>query len=144
MLDKFIQDVKNKPPIENKEVLFNPLTNVSTNPKLLLDVLANVSTIDSTVLYDMISNGYHHLLNKKFIDSNAAIVAKAFIDEKFIGIFSQILMTKADQFTFDEKISCNRLIYEYIIYKKNNKQTMSKLYSLARILNQDTIPLLYG
>lgn len=144
MLEKFFQEVKNKPYIPPKELVFDPLKNVTTNPQILLDALANVSKIDTQRLYDLIMTGYPFLLDKEFIDTNAVVVARAFIDEKFIGIFSQILMTKVDEFTYDQKINCNRLIYEYIIYKNNNKQTMSKLYALARILNQDKIPVLYG
>lgn len=144
MLEKFFQEVKNKPYVPPKELVFDPLKNVTTNPQILLDALANVSKIDTQRLYDLIMTGYPFLLDKEFIDTNAVVVARAFIDEKFIGIFSQILMTKVDEFTYDQKINCNRLIYEYIIYKNNNKQTMSKLYALARILNQDKIPVLYG
>lgn len=144
MLDKFIQDVKNKPPINNPEVVFNPRSNVAINPDLLLDALANVSTISGDSLYKMLSEGYNFLLDKKFIDTNAVVVARAFVDEKFISLFSQVLSIKANEFSADQKICCNRLIYEYIIYKNNNKATMSKLYNLARTLNQDIIPSLYG
>ena len=122
MLEKFFQEVKNKPYVPPKELVFDPLKNVTTNPQILLDALANVSKIDTQRLYDLIMTGYPFLLDKEFIDTNAVVVARAFIDEKFIGIFSQILMTKVDEFTYDQKINCNRLIYEYIIYKNNNKQ----------------------
>ncbi len=144
MLEKFFQEVKSKPYIPPKELVFDPLKNVTTNPQILLDTLANVSKLETQRLYDVIMSGYPVLLDKEFIDTNAVVVARAFVDEKFIGIFSQILMSKVNEFTYDQKINCNRLIYEYIIYKNNNKQTMSKLYALARILNQDKIPSLYG
>lgn len=144
LLDKFIQDVKNNPRPQPKEVVFNPRATVTMNPDLLLDALRNVSTIPTETLYKMMTDGYRFLLNKKFIDINTVTVARAFVDEKFISIFAQVLSMKVDEFSSDEKVSCNRLIYEYIIYKNNNKATMAKMYNLARTLNRDIIPKLYG
>lgn len=119
-------------------------SNVLANPELLSRELANVETMDNAYLYDMISKAWHIILDKEFIDKNKVIIAKAFTNEKFVVVFSQV-MSQVKGITKMQQISCNRLVYDYLtLPHEKDVHIQGLLYNLGMSINREIIPGLMG
>lgn len=109
-------------------------------PYVLEDKLSNISVLSDRQLYELLAIAYSTILNKTFIDKNKMIIKNLFENERFVMVFSQVLMNVTIPFDTEQKTNCNRLIYDYIMFKNKDQHILKLLYNLARTINRDTIP----
>gem|GEM_PF-1813248 len=139
-----LNEMAERHPLQPKQFIdINMLDSIEMNPSILVPRLSNINNIDDNLLFQLLQEAYTHILDKSFIDTNSVLIANLFTNERFVEIFTRVLSAKTDSFTLDQKINCNRLIYDFMIYKKD-PNIMNLLYGLARTINRDSIPRLYG
>lgn len=113
-------------------------------PFVLEEKLSNVSNLSNADLYEVLMLAYSTILNKDFIDKNKAFIANLFTNERFVSMFAQVLSNVTIPFTQNQKINCNKLIYDYIVYNgsKKSNHVMEILYKIGKTINRDTAPTL--
>ena len=143
MFEDYMSKLYEEPAIQPK---YETLTigNTVMTPYILEEKLSNISNLSNRDLYEILMLSYSTILNRNFIDKNKAIIARLFTNERFVSIFSQTLNSVPIPFTEDQKISCNKLIYDYIVYNgnKKSKSIMSILYKIGKTINRDMVPIL--
>ena len=118
--------------------------NTVMTPYVLEEKLSNISDMSNSELYNILILAYPTILDKAFIDKNKAIIAKLFMNERFVSVFSQVLTNVTIPFTKEQRINCNRLIYDYIVYNGSNKsgKVLEILYKVGKTINRDMVPIL--
>ena len=118
-------------------------TNVTSNPIILAQELANIDLIDNDKLASSIAKGWYIILDKNFVDANKQIVANAFTNEKFVTYFSRVM--NQVELNYQQRIMCNKLVYDYLTLKASKDLCVeSLLYNMGMIVNKDIIPGLMG
>lgn len=142
MFEEYIQELQNKPPEEAKFYSLQMGSDINLSPYLLFEKLNNLDKITSEEIKYLILHYYSIILNKKYIDENKIIIAKAFTNERFITILAQIL-SSVITLTPEQVICCNRLIYDYMMFTNKDDNIMMILYNLARSINMSTINIIH-
>lgn len=142
MFEDYLQKLKEEPNQQSEAIKLTMLDNVSLNPYIIEEKLANIDQVSDEELTQILSLAYPTILDKTFIDKNKVTIARAFTNERFVILFSRVLMAVQMPFTNEQKTNCNRLIYDYIVYEnhKKNEKVMKLLYNLGKTINRDTIP----
>lgn len=143
MFDDYIKQLNETPSTPTQYVGLS-IGDTCLTPYVLEDKLNNINVLSDRELYELLSIAYPTILNKTFIDKNKVITGNLFRNERFVMVFSQVLMNVRTPFDQDQKTNCNRLIYDYIMYKNKDNHIMSLLYNLAKTINRDIIPQLCG
>ena len=120
MFEQYVEELSKRP--KDPETQYYNLdmeTNPMLNPSSLVQQLSNANDLSNNDIANLIIQYHSSILDKSFIDNNKVITGQAFMDERFISIFAQIIPTI--NITNDERLNCNRLIYDYMLYKNNNK-----------------------
>lgn len=141
MFEQYLEELSKRP--KDPETQYYNLdmgTNPMLNPSSLVQQLSNVNDLSNNDIANLIIQYHSSILDKPFIDNNKVITGQAFMDERFISIFAQIIPTI--NITNDERLNCNRLIYDYMLYKNNNKNNLMVLYNLGRMINSNDISIL--
>ena len=135
MFEEYIEELSKRPKVEENPVYYPPpfAFSVMLNPSILVDKLTNLEMVSTNELTDLISNHYNIILNKDFIKNNKVLLARLFINERFITTFSRVVVCK--QLTEDELINCNKLIYDYMVYKNKESNILMILYNLGKAIN---------
>ena len=120
MFEDYINQLYSTPDKPTEYETLN-IGNTVRTPYVLEEKLQNISRLSNEELYEILSLGYSTILNKDFIDKNKSMIAGLFMNERFVATFSQVLMNVTIPFTDEQKTSCNRLIYDYIVYHGDNK-----------------------
>lgn len=135
MFEEYIEELSKRPKVEENPVYYPPpfAFSVTLNPSILVDKLTNLEMVSTNELTDLISNHYNIILNKDFIKNNKVLLARLFTNERFITTFSRVVVCK--QLTEDELINCNKLIYDYMVYKNKESNILMILYNLGKAIN---------
>lgn len=144
MFEDYINRLKNEK-VEPQEMFqINIANDVTLNPFIVEDKLRNINSLNDDELFRILSLAYPTILDKTFIDKNKVTITNAFTNERFVIILSQVLTAIQMPFTNEQKTNCNRLIYDYIVYQNNKKNSkiMKLLYNLGKTINRDIIPIL--
>lgn len=142
MFEEYIEQLSKRPPEPDPNYHSLDMgSSITLNPYLLVKKLSVVETLDSDEIYRLVINYYPMILDKKFIDNNKVVIAKAFTNERFVITFAQALSV-VNQLTMDQIINCNRMIYDYLVFKNRNENIMMVLYNLGKTINRNTIPIL--
>ena len=143
MFEEYINQLYSTPDKPTEYETLN-IGNTVRTPFILEEKLRNISNMPNDELYEILSLGYSTILNKDFIDKNKSMIGNLFMNERFVTIFSQVLMNVTIPFTSEQKTSCNRLIYDYIVYHGDNKndEVMNVLYKVGKTINRDLVPIM--
>lgn len=132
----------------DKEVLY--MENYSENPvvypAVITQYLDNVNIIGMTDLYNVLQRSYMVILDMKFVDQNKHTIAKAFLNERFVQVFSQVINAVSNKLTQDQIVVCNKLIYDYITSSEAKKQQSitNMLYNIGFVINMRPVSELIG
>lgn len=142
MFEEYINQLRKRPP--DPDPTYHPLdmgSSITLNPYLLIKKLSNIELLSTDEIYRLVIEYYSMILDKNFIDTNKVLIAKAFTNERFVTTFAQAI-SRVNQLNSDHIINCNRLIYEYMVFKNKNENIMMILYNLGKDINRDTIYIL--
>jgi len=139
MFEKLIaeieQDAKNEKE-KNKETVKIEVDNCVDRPETLIKNLKAMDTMNDKDAYDLIRNNYKTILSDiryNFIKQN----------HKFITLLTQV--TYDVSFSYEELISCNAFIYNYIVYKTEQDSYLRKLLLiLGEAINKACVNKLLG
>ena len=141
MFEDYIEELSKRP--TEQDTVYHSLDMGSSpvlNPSVLVRKLSNVEELKTDEIYQLVMEYHSTILNKTFIDNNKVITGNAFMNERFVSTFSQVL--SRINITNDERINCNRLIYDYMMYKNSDNNIMMILYNLGRLINSQQIAVL--
>jgi len=142
MFEKFIADLKAKSQDEEKLVpIDTQRIVVSQANALLLDKLKSIDSMSEKEVYNILSNSYSIILSEFFRSKNKEY-RFLLSSPKFIYILTQI--TNEVTFTHDEKVQCNRFIYEYTVYNNEDKYIRTLLLLLGEAVNKPIVRKLLG
>lgn len=119
-------------------------TNIATNIDAFMEKFSLIDSISDQDLFNMLSKYYSVLLENIFVENNKKLATGLFTNKRFIQIMTQVLYNV--QLTYDQRIYCNKLVYDYI-YPFNEKKdplTRTLLINLSKVVNRDIIPGLQG
>ena len=131
-----------KKPVETQEV---NMVNIETNDDQLFKALSNYRNLSDNNLREIIGNNFRYILQQIFDpapDNPYRSYVHVFADPRIIQIMNEIVYRS--QLTDTEKIYCNKLVYDYIIYSNgidngHNEATVGSLRTFASIVNRDVI-----
>jgi len=110
------------------------------NPDVLKVKLLDPATPDNE-LYDILKTSYKYIL-KDIFDKKDTSYLDVFTTPRFISLLTQVLNSVV--LTHYERITCNKLCYDYFTLKANDPYIKELLFILAKMVNKDKIPGLLG
>lgn len=141
-----IKEIKqDNPYVKPKYVNVNILQNPVFNLQVLKDMLMNINNLTDQQLYDLIMGSYDNILSDIFVNSSPDIqkhYLSIFIQPRFLTILNQVMYKV--QLSYDNRIYCNKIIYDYITMGNGDQYTKDLLLALAKTVNRDIIPSLIG
>ena len=142
LFNDFCKEVKETNPyIKPNMVKVNILDNPVINIQALRDKLMNIDRLNDTELYNLIMNTYDNILSDIFVNGDMNYL-NIFTNNRFVTILTQV-MYKINV-SYDNRIYCNKIVYDYFMLNNGNQYTKDLLMGLARAVNRDMIPLLAG
>lgn len=142
MFEDYINQLKHNPiEVDTSKHTLNLTNSVVLNPDgILPKALQNIDNMSQQELSIVLQEGYKHILTKKFISMNKVLMANAFTNPKFLITLTQVL-SNVKQFSIEEKINCNKMVYEYLALAREKDQSIVGLqYNIGLVINRDTIP----
>lgn len=139
MFKKFINDVSK---LETPEMVTVQLSaSPSINATVFRERLNSLSAMGDKELYDIIKESYKSILKDIFKREDASYL-DVFTTPKFISTLTQVL--NSVELTYDERITCNKLSYDYFTLKNHDPYIKELLFILAKMVNRDKIPGLFS
>lgn len=139
MFDEFYNSVKQKKP--TTKVTLDLSQDMLFNPSLFKDKLKNIDSLSDRELFDLIKDSYKSLLSDLFFGNNSYL--ELFTNSKFLIAFTQVISNVKD-LSYDNKIHCNKLAYDYFTSHNPDPYIKQLLYSLSKVINRMEIPALLG
>ncbi len=141
-----VKDIKqNNPYVKPKYVNVNILQNPVFNLQVLKDMLMNINNLTDQQLYNLVMGSYDNILSDIFINSSPDLQQQylnIFIHPRFLTILNQVMYKV--QLSYDNRIYCNKIIYDYLTIGNGDQYTKDLLLALAKTVNRDIIPSLIG
>lgn len=141
-----IKDIKqNNPYVKPNYVNVNILQNPVFNLQVLREKLMNINNLTDQQLYDLITNSYDNILSDIFVNSSPEMQEQylnIFIHPRFLTILNQVMYKV--HLSYDNRIYCNKIIYDYLTMGNGDQYTKDLLLALAKTVNRDIIPNLVG
>lgn len=142
MFENLMDEVKkSEKKNEVKDSTYAIATNPSLNPSMFRKSMTIMDTMSDKDLYDILKYSYSSILNDIF-EHNDREYLDVFTKPKFITVLTQVI--SSINLTQDEKICCNKLIYDYTTLKNNDEQVRMNLNYLATVVNRKEIGALVG
>lgn len=141
-----IKDIEqNNPYVKPNYVNVNILQNPVFNLQVLKEKLMNINNLTDQQLYNLIMSSYENILSDIFINNTPEMqkhYLNIFIHPRFLTILNQVMYKV--QLSYDNRIYCNKIIYDYITIDNGDQYTKDLLLVLAKTVNRDIIPILVG
>lgn len=147
LFDNLIKEVKRTEPYVpptyvSPNILKSPILNI----QVLRDMLMNIDNLSDQQLYELVLKCYDNILSDIFINANTEVQQKyltILVHPRFLTVLNQVMYKV--QLSYDNRIYCNKIIYDYMSLKTNDDQYIKDLLlALARTVNRDIIPILIG
>ena len=102
------------------------------------------NTLNDKQLRDMIKDSYKTFLDKEYIDDRRyrQEVIDAFCNTRFLEALVDVMRNEYSNLTYDEKVCCNKITWDYKCQKEQNDEIRSLLTSLSDVINRDLVILL--
>lgn len=147
LFDNLIKEVKRTEPyVPPTYVSPNILKNPTLNMQVLRDMLMNIDNLNDQQLYELVLKCYDNILSDIFINGNTEVQQKyltILVHPRFLTVLNQVMYKV--QLSYDNRIYCNKIIYDYMSLNTNDDQYIKDLLlALARTVNRDIIPILIG
>lgn len=145
--EDYYQEVVNAPDREYINVGdLNIERNVLVDSDMLVYELQRLDKKNDQEIYNLVMMSYNLILDIDFINKgkNRIFLANAFKDRRFVSVFCNIVSSV--QITDIQKICCNKFIYDYFTMASSSKDEyiVNLLYNLGWMINQQSVPGLYG
>lgn len=142
ILNDFCKDVKkHNPYVKPNYVSVNIMDNPVFNIQVLKDMLMNIDNLTDQELYNLIAVSYDNILSNIFINGDTNYL-DIFTNQRFLTILNQVLYKV--QLSYDNRIYCNKIAYDYLTIGPNNEYTRELLIVLAKTVNRGVLPSLVG
>lgn len=144
MFESYVETVKKAlKASEEKDIPLSQLVSNNSlfNPNGFREKLLNLDTLSDKELYELVKDNYKSILSDVFIKDNREYF-NVFSNTRFITAMIQSLAVM-DDLTYDERIYCNKLCYDYMTYNNSKDSYTKQLFlSLSRTVNKTIIPRL--
>lgn len=135
MFDEYKERLAQEPPVRyvNVDYRNNPEINISA----LYQILSNINAIDDNTLFQTILANFHSILEETVSNKNGDFI-NLFTNNRFIMIATNVFGSV--HLSYDDKIYCNRMIYDYITIMKPGKDpyTEQLLLNMSMVVNRGT------
>lgn len=141
MFEKYIVKSQEAP----QEPVVNVGMNIRTNPLLnkeaLRDTLYNFNNYTDSQIFNVIKECLDIILLEIFKkDDNNRNYLNIITDSRFLSIF--IRAVDATKLTYDQKIRCNKLAYDYMVSEHRDPEIERLFFTLSQVVNKESISLL--
>lgn len=135
----FVSDVMSN---KKSTVDVNLLNNAAINNTVLFDAIENgtLDTISDSDLYNMVC-GAHLELFRRIMSQDSRYVTSV-LNIKLLNILIQVAINLP--LSMEERICCNKIVYDYMTYDLADEYMKGLVLSLAKAINKDIIPGLCG
>lgn len=137
---QFTSDVANA--IIQPAVDVNLLNSAAINNAVLFNAIenGNLDSISDSDLYKMVC-GAHLELFRRIMSQDSRYVTSV-LNIKLLNILIQVATNLP--LSMEERICCNKIVYDYMTYEGANDHMKGLVLSLAKAINKDIIPGLCG
>lgn len=145
MFEKYVVKLQENPRPEEK---LNLSMNIYENPMISKDALRerlyNFNNYSDQDIYNTILGSITMILTEIFTNKNdkKADYLQLITNKRFLSIFIRAVDSYGPKLTYDEKIRCNKLAYEYLITEDNDPEIRSLFFSLSKVVNRESVSLL--
>ena len=142
MFEKFIANIKNKSKVEQERNVGIDLQRIVVGQAgALLVKLKNIDAMSEKETYEVLKDSYSHILADIF-DCNNKEYRFLLASPKFLTILTQVVTESP--ITHDECVHCNRFIYDYIVYARQDEYVRKLLFMLGEAVNKTVTRKLLG
>lgn len=139
MFENIREDASKQTDLHFKEISLydNPLI----NKDLLKSNLHRLDTMSDAEIYDIVKNAYGNIFQDMIDTKSSSEYLVAFTNAKFINCLIQV-MRGINTISFNDRVCCNKIVYDYFTSDNNDEQIKKLLYALSKVSNKDIIPSL--
>lgn len=141
MFEKFIAKSQEKP---LEEPVYNVTMNIQGNPLLskeaLKSTLYNFKDYDDQTLFNIIRETLDTILSDIFKKDENRNYLDLITNSRFLSIF--IRAVGSSKLTYDQKIKCNKLAYDYLVTENRDPNIERLFFGLSKVVNKDSVSLL--
>lgn len=142
MFDKFIADIKSKSKVEQEKIVgIDPQRVVIGQAGALLDKLKNIDAMSEKETYELLKDSYSHILADIFGCNNKEY-RFLLASPRFLTILTQVV--NEIELAYDERVHCNKFIYDYIVYANQDEYVRKLLFMLGEAVNKNITRKLLG
>lgn len=145
MFEKYIVKLNEKPrPIENPNLSMNISDNPMISKESLRERLYNFNNYSDQDIYNTILGSINMILTEIFTNKNDQKddYIQLITNKRFLSIFIRAVDSYGSKLTYDEKIRCNKLAYEYLVSEDNDPEIKSLFFSLSKVVNRESVIVL--
>mgnify|MGYP004628665133 CR=1 FL=1 len=145
MFEKYIVKLNEKPePEQPLNLSMNIYENPMISKEALRERLYNFQKYNDQEIYVTILGSITMILTEIFtnINDEKQEYLKLITNKRFLTIFIRAVDSYGSKLTYDEKIRCNKLAYEYLINEDNDPDIRSLFFSLSKVVNRESVSLL--
>lgn len=141
MFEKFIAKSQENP---LEEPVYNITMNIQGNPLLskeaLKSTLYNFKDYDDQSLFNIIRETLDTILSDIFKKDENRNYLDLITNSRFLSIF--IRAVGSSKLTYDQKIKCNKLAYDYLVTENRDPNIERLFFGLSKVVNKDSVSLL--
>ena len=138
----FCREVKQKNPyVKPNYVKVDLENNPVFNLQVLRNQLMNLDKLSDQDLYSLIYRNCDNILSNIFVNGDKDIL-QVFTHPRFLTILNQVLYKLV--ITYDIKIYCNKIIYDYLSLNTGDQYVRDLLLILGKTVNRNEIASLVG
>lgn len=142
IFNDFCKEVKQKNPyVKPNYVKIDIENNPVFNLQVLRDQLMNLDKLSDQDLYNLIYRNCDNILSNIFVNNDKTIL-QIFTHPRFLTILNQVLYKL--NITYDIKIYCNKIIYDYLSLNTGDQYVRDLLLILGKTVNRNEIASLVG
>lgn len=139
MMNKIISDAKEF--TKTHPITYSPITsynmnNLKSNENVYKTALSSLDTIDEKELYEIVKTSYHNILKNVFNKPTEEALS-TITNPKLIKCLTHVF--NSVNISYDEKIYCNKLVYDYITSDNHDTYIKDLLMMMIKIVNKDDI-----
>lgn len=139
MFEKYILKSQENP---HEEPVANIGMNIQGNPLIskeaLRNILYNFDKYNDQDLYNTILGGIDVILLEIFKKDNNDYL-NLITNKRFLSIFIRAIDSYSPNLTFDQRVKCNKLAYDYLISANSIPEIRSLFFSLSKIVNKKSV-----
>lgn len=141
LFGEYKEKLKAHPPKQPEYVDLNYADDISVSVEALRQVLANIDNMPEQEIYNLIVGNYKFILKEIFSGNNHGFIG-IWTNTKTLTIVNQAFYNI--NLTYEERIYCNKIVYDYITMSASNTDDYVKhlLLLFSKIVNRDIIPRL--